>query len=109
MSVSEEDLANCAGAEEVVRMIGGKWKLLILRQLVYGGVKRFSALKKGTPGITQTMLTKRLRDLEADGLVTRTVYPEIPPRVEYEATSKALDLDQFFRAMHAWGTRNVAN
>ena len=107
MAVSRVELATCAGAEEVVRMIGGKWKLLILRQLIYGGVKRFNALRKDTPGITQTMLTKQLRALEGDGLVTRTVYPEIPPRVEYAATEKANDLDKFFRAMHAWGTRNA--
>ena len=107
MAVSREELATCTGAEEVVQMIGGKWKLLILRQLIYGGVKRFNALRKDTPAITQTMLTKQLRALEGDGLVTRTVYPEIPPRVEYAATEKAKDLDKFFRAMHTWGTRNV--
>ena len=107
MTVSREVLANCIGAEDAVAMIGGKWKLLILKQLIYGGVKRFSALKTGTPGITQTMLTKRLRDLEADGLVTRTVYPVVPPKVEYAATEKALDLDQFFRAMYVWAVRNT--
>ncbi|MEM9907798.1 MAG: helix-turn-helix domain-containing protein, partial [Cyanobacteria bacterium P01_D01_bin.44] len=104
---SRAELANCGDAEEVVRMIGGKWKLLILRQLVYGGVKRFNALRRDTPGITQTMLTKQLRALEADGLITRTIYPEVPPRVEYAATAKAQDLDAFFRAMYDWGRRNV--
>ncbi len=107
MAVSREELANCAGADEVVRMIGGKWKMLILRQLIYGGKKRFNALRKDTTGITQTMLTKQLRALESDGLVTRTIYAEVPPRVEYAATDKAMDLDKFFRAMHTWGTRNV--
>lgn len=105
--VSRAELANCGDAEEVVRMIGGKWKLMILKQLVYGGVRRFNALRKETPGITQTMLTKQLRALEADGLVTRTIYPEVPPRVEYAATEKAKDLDTFFREMYAWGERNV--
>ena len=109
MAVSRVELANCAGAEEVVRMIGGKWKLLILRQLVYGGVKRFNALRNDTKGITQTMLTKQLRAMESDGLVTRTIYPEVPPRVEYAATKKAMDLDKFFRAMHSWGTRNSSS
>jgi DNA-binding HxlR family transcriptional regulator len=107
MAVSQAELANCAGAEEVVRMIGGKWKLLILRQLIYGGIKRFNALRKDTTGITQTVLTKQLRALESDGLVTRTIYPEVPPRVEYAATDKAMDLDKFFRAMYTWGTRNI--
>ncbi len=107
MVVSKETLANCEGAEEVVRMIGGKWKLLLLRQLIYGGVMRFGELRRGTPGITQTMLTKQLRALEEDGLVTREVFPEVPPRVEYTATDKAKDLDKFFRAMYTWGEKHA--
>ena len=58
-------------------------------------------------GITQTMLTKQLRQLQADGLVARRAYAEVPPRVEYTATARARDLDPFFRAMHAWGERHL--
>ncbi len=104
---TREFLANCAGFEDVVRMIGGKWKLMILRKLIFGRVKRFNELRREISGITQTMLTKQLRALEADGLVARKVYAEVPPRVEYRATPKTMDLEKFFRAMHAWGTRNM--
>lgn len=90
--------------EDVVRMIGGKWKLLILRQLIFGGTTRFNQLHRRIGGITQTMLTKQLRQLEADDLVSRKVYAEVPPRVEYRATVKAKALDNFFDAMHQWGT-----
>ncbi|HJP20195.1 MAG TPA: helix-turn-helix domain-containing protein [Alphaproteobacteria bacterium] len=93
--------------EDVVRMIGGKWKLLILRHLIFGGTTRFNALHRHIEGITQTMLTKQLRQLEADGLVARRIYAEVPPRVEYSATAKAQDLDAFFQAMHHWGERNL--
>ncbi len=93
--------------KDVVRMIGAKWKLLILRRLIYGGTTRFNELHRRIEGITQTMLTKQLRALEADGLVARRIYPEVPPRVEYSATAKAVDLDGFYQAMHHWGSRNL--
>ena len=93
--------------EDVVRMIGGKWKLLILRHLIFGGTARFNQLHRTIEGITQTMLTKQLRHLEADGLVSRRVFAEVPPRVEYSATVKAKALDRFFDAMHQWGTAHL--
>ncbi len=92
--------------EDVVKMIGGKWKLLILRHLIYGGTTRFNQLHRAIDGITQTMLTKQLRELERDRLVARRAYAEVPPRVEYAATAEARDLDDFFQAMHHWGSRN---
>ncbi len=104
---SIERLETCR-VEDVVRLIGGKWKLLILRQLIYGGTKRFGELRRAIDGITQTMLTKQLRALEADGLVVRKAYAEVPPRVEYAVTSVAKDLDGFFMAMHEWGGRNLS-
>ena len=90
-----------------MKVIGGKWKLLLLRHLIYGGTTRFNALHRQTQGITQTMLTKQLRELEAHGLVSRKIYAEVPPRVEYSATARAQDLDAFFKAMHHWGSRNL--
>ncbi len=93
--------------EDVVKMIGGKWKLLILRHLIYGGTTRFNQLHRAIDGITQTMLTKQLRELERDRLVARRAYAEVPPRVEYAATAEARDLDDFFQAMHHWGSRNL--
>ncbi len=87
---------------DIAQLIGGKWKLIILQILIFQGMKRFGELRKLIAGVTQTMLTNQLRALERDGLVSRKVYAEVPPRVEYSATQRALDLEQMFQAMHAW-------
>jgi DNA-binding HxlR family transcriptional regulator len=82
-------------------LLSGKWKLEImwlLNQRIY----RFGELRKAIPGITQHMLTAPLRELEADGLVLRTVFAEVPPRVEYEITSKARGLGPTMEALMAW-------
>ena len=90
--------------EEMRRAFGllsGKWKLEImwlLNQRVY----RFGELRKAIPGITQHMLTAQLRELEADGLVSRTVFAEVPPRVDYEITPKARGLGPTMEALTAW-------
>lgn len=86
----------------VFGMIGGKWKLSILQNLIFLGTRRFGELRREIPGITQTMLTSQLRALEADGLVAREVFAEVPPRVEYSATEAALALRPAFEAMHDW-------
>ena len=87
---------------DIAQIIGGKWKLIILQILIFKGMKRFNELRRMMDGVTQTMLTNQLRALERDGLVTRKVYAEVPPRVEYSATQRALDLTTVFRAMHNW-------
>ncbi len=87
---------------EIARLIGGKWKLIILQILIFQGMKRFNELRRQLGSITQTMLTNQLRALEADGLVHREVYAEVPPRVEYTATERAMALQQMFKEMHAW-------
>ncbi len=87
---------------DITQLIGGKWKLIILQILIFQGMKRFGELRKLIDGVTQTMLTNQLRALERDGLVKRKIYPEVPPRVEYSATQRAIDLKQMFQAMHAW-------
>ncbi|WP_260956372.1 winged helix-turn-helix transcriptional regulator [Pseudomonas citri] len=82
-------------------LLSGKWKLEImwlLNQRIY----RFGELRKAIPGITQHMLTAQLRELEADGLVSRTVFAEVPPRVEYEITAKARGLGPTMEALTAW-------
>jgi len=82
-------------------MLSGKWKLEImwlLNQRIY----RFGELRKAIPGITQHMLTASLRELEKDGLVTRTVFAEVPPRVEYEITTKARGLGPTMQALTTW-------
>lgn len=88
--------------ELVIQLISGKWKLYILKNLM-GGKKRFSELHRAIPGITHRMLTKQLRELEACGLVKRTLYPVVPPVVEYELTEIGKSLDKLFEAMHQWG------
>ncbi|MEM5493204.1 helix-turn-helix domain-containing protein [Hoeflea sp. AS16] len=86
----------------VFTMIGGKWKLAILKTLIFHGTKRFGELRREVDGVTQTMLTKQLRTLEADGLIRREIFAEVPPRVEYSVTEDGLSLKPVFEAMHCW-------
>lgn len=86
----------------IAKVIGGKWKLIVLQILIFRGTKRFNELRRMIDGITQTMLTSQLRSLEKDGLVDRKVYAEVPPRVEYTATKRAIALTKMFQAMHEW-------
>jgi len=92
----------------VMGLIGGKWKLLILHVLIFHGTKRFGELRRHLDGITQTMLTKQLRALEADGLVARKVYAEVPPRVEYSATETGRGLIPMFKQMHKWWVKHLS-
>ncbi|AXF84406.1 putative HTH-type transcriptional regulator YybR [Ephemeroptericola cinctiostellae] len=83
-------------------IIGGKWKALIIYHLI-NGTQRFNSLQRSMAGITQRMLTLQLRELEADGLIHREVYPVIPPKVEYSLTAFGRTLLPVIYAMHAWG------
>lgn len=87
---------------DIAILIGGKWKLIVLQILIFRGTKRFGELRRMIGGITQSMLTNQLRALERDGLVCRKIYPEVPPRVEYTATKRAMALTPMFHAMHEW-------
>lgn len=87
---------------DIAQLVGGKWKLIILQILIFHGTKRFGELRRLTGNVTQTMMTNQLRALEADGLVTRQIYAEVPPRVEYTATDRALRLKSVFLALHDW-------
>ena len=89
--------------EITLKLIGSKWKLLILRNLLNSRVQRFSELARGINGISQKMLTQHLRLMESDGLLLRTVYAEVPPRVEYSLTEKGESLKPIISAMHDWG------
>lgn len=88
-------------------VIGGKWKLLILWQLSQRDM-RFGELRRALPRVTQHMLTTHLRELEADGMITRTVYAEVPPRVVYAATDHGRSLDTVLRALYEWGAGHLA-
>lgn len=85
-----------------VRSLDGKWTLLILRELL-GGTRRFGELRAGLPGVSPKTLTDRLRSLEADGLVVRTMYSEIPPRVEYSLTDSGRATAPILTALRDWG------
>ena len=89
--------------ETTLMLIGDKWKVLILRDLM-DGTKRFGELKKSIGSVSQKVLTAQLRDMEAKGLLTRTVYPEVPPRVEYTLTDTGRSLKPILDSMVAWGT-----
>ncbi|MBV7273152.1 helix-turn-helix transcriptional regulator [Clostridiaceae bacterium UIB06] len=89
--------------ELTLDIIGGKWKTLILWHLGVGGTKRFSEVKKSLPGITQKMLTQQLRELEADGMINRKVYPQVPPKVEYSLTREGQSLMPVLDTMCKWG------
>ena len=88
--------------ETTLTLISDKWKVLILRDLMTG-TKRFGELKKSIGTVTQKVLTAQLRQMEASGLLTRTVYAEVPPRVEYTLTDLGRSLRPVLDAMEAWG------
>ena len=97
----ERQLPACP-VETTLELIGDKWKVLILRDLV-GGTKRFGELKKSIGSVSQKVLTSQLRDMEDKGLVSRTVYAEVPPRVEYTLTETGYSLKPILDAMANWG------
>ena len=88
--------------ETTLALIGDKWKVLILRDLL-SGTKRFGELKKSIGSVSQKVLTAQLRDMEANGLLRRKVYAEVPPRVEYSLTELGQSLKPILDAMQNWG------
>ena len=101
-----KDMPDCP-IEMTLTLISNRWKVLILWDLL-GGVKRFGELKKLLGGISQKVLTANLRQMEEAGLLTRTVYAEVPPRVEYALTETGRSLRPVLEAMLEWGTRYKA-
>lgn len=100
--IKKEDLPACPVAT-TVQLIGNKWKLLILRNLL-ARPWRFNELQRDLNGISQKVLTDSLRSMEADGIITRTVYPEVPPRVEYALSDLGETMRPILKAMEQWGT-----
>ena len=99
--LTKEELPACPVAT-TVQMIGSKWKLLIMRNLLQRPW-RFNELKKNLEGISQKVLTDSLRSMESDGIITRTVYPEVPPRVEYALSELGESMRPIMDAMEVWG------
>lgn len=101
--LTREELPECPVAT-TVQLIGNKWKLLIIRNLVYNGTQRFGDFLKSVPAISKKVLTDNLRALENDGLITREVFAEVPPRVEYSLSPIGQSLKPILDAMFDWGT-----
>ena len=98
---TKDELPDCPVAT-TVQLIGSKWKLLILRNLL-GRPWRFNELRKSLDGISQKVLTDSLRSMEEDGIITRTVYPEVPPRVEYALSELGKSMRPIIAAMESFG------
>ena len=99
--LTKEEMQACQVAT-TVQMIGSKWKLLIMRNLLQRPW-RFNELRKNLEGISQKVLTDSLRSMEEDGIITRTVYPEVPPRVEYALSALGESMRPIMDAMEVWG------
>jgi DNA-binding HxlR family transcriptional regulator len=100
--LDSHDHENCP-AELALRVMRGRWKVQILRELAEG-TRRFSALRRALAGVSEKVLTSQLRELEMEDVLSRTIHPEVPPRVEYALTPKGLQLISVLEALHAWGT-----
>ena len=98
---TKEEMPACPVAT-TVQMIGSKWKLLIMRNLL-ARPWRFNELQKDLDGISQKVLTDSLRSMEADGIITRTVFPEVPPRVEYSLSELGESMRPIIKSMEEWG------
>ena len=99
---SKDDILPECPVATTVSLIGSKWKLLIMRNLL-ARPWRFNELQKSIDGISQKALTEALRSMEADGIVSRTVYPEVPPRVEYALTELGESMRPIIKSMETWG------
>lgn len=106
--LTKDELPECPVAT-CVQLIGNKWKILILRNLVYNDIQRFGDFVKTIPAISKKVLTDNLRALEGDGLVLREVFAEVPPRVEYSLSPLGKTLKPVFDAMSAWGADYKSN
>ncbi|WP_432453308.1 MULTISPECIES: winged helix-turn-helix transcriptional regulator [unclassified Agarivorans] len=106
MSHSDYDCNNGCPVEATLEVIGGKWKGIVLYHLLSETI-RFNELRRLMPEITQRMLTKQLRELEADNLISRKIYAEVPPKVEYSITTYGKSLTPIIEALHAWGVQHL--
>lgn len=106
--LTKSELPECPVAT-TVQLIGNKWKLLLIRNLMYNGKQRFTDFLKTVPSISKKVLTDNLRSLEEDGLVLREAFAEVPPRVEYSLTPLGLSLKPILDAMSNWGEEYKSN
>ena len=102
MRKTEQAVERCKTMSTLQKILGGKWKLEILYYIAFHDIRRFGALRRQLGEITESSLTKQLRELEADGLLHREVFPEVPPRVEYTLTPTGRSLVPILEEMVAW-------
>lgn len=103
-----EMLSRCVPMSRLQSVLGGKWKILILWYVAVYRVQRFGELRRRLEGVTQSSLTKSLRELEADGFLRRQVFPEVPPRVEYTLTDMGESFAPLLHAMLAWSETHLS-
>lgn len=104
-TINEQELKGSCGMAYTLHVIGGRWKAVILHRLLEGKL-RYKDLKNSMPGASERMLSLQLRELERDGIVKRTLYPEVPPRVEYELTEQGRSMETLLQLMSKWGEQN---
>ena len=97
-----------SGVEDAFRILEGRWKMVIVFHLFDQGVLRFSELERAIPAVSQKMLIQQLRDLERDGVVSRTVYPQVPPKVEYDLTAWGKAMCPALDALLEWAAQRPA-
>ncbi|MFY7946560.1 MAG: winged helix-turn-helix transcriptional regulator [Bacteroidia bacterium] len=104
--MKNKEIQSASPVDYTMRTIGGKWKPIML-YLISKGINRFGLLHRGIIGISKQMLTKQLRELEKDGLITRKIYAEIPPRVEYFISEKGFSILTIIDSMSEWGEKHM--
>lgn len=107
MNKNTQNIEQCTTVYKIQKIIGGKWKILILWYISNYGVCRFGELRRHIGDITQSTLTKQLRELESDCFITRYVYQEIPPKVEYSLTDLGKSFVPILEHMKTWGDSNL--
>ncbi|MCH4247291.1 winged helix-turn-helix transcriptional regulator [Acinetobacter populi] len=105
---SRFDCVPGCSVEAAIGLIDGKWKCIILWHLLEEKILRFNQLKKHIPNVTQRTLTNQLRELEQDGLIIRTVYPQVPPKVEYQLSQLGQTLAPILIALKDWGDAHIS-
>ena len=104
---NEETIARCVPMGRLQSVIGGKWKILILWYVSFYKVQRFGELMRRLDGITQSTLTKQLRELEQDGFISRYIYQEVPPKVEYSLTDLGKSFIPILKDMKSWSDTHL--
>lgn len=110
MSKVKHSRFNCSpgcSVEAAIGLLDGKWKCIVLWHLLKLEVMRFNEIRKSIPNVTPRMLTNQLRELEEDGLIIRTVYPQVPPKVEYQLSELGKSLEPILIALKQWGDTHI--